>query len=130
MPPLILQNGLPITLAYSDALFPRVPAVGDETKISHPYSVSDSLPWRIKRKTSAEEQGEKERDSLHRLFAIDGRTEDVRKHWEKLKVANESQEWGENKGGKYKGAKGGEEASHAFLPAIFFCHSKLFDLVL
>ena len=41
-------------------------------------------------------------------------------------MANVSQEWDENKAGKYKGAKGGEKASHTFLPAIFFCYSKLF----
>jgi len=57
MPPLILQNGLPIIVAYSDALFPRALAVGDETKISYPSSsFSDSLPegsrgkWLLKSK--------------------------------------------------------------------------------
>lgn len=78
----------------------------------------------------AEEQREKERDSLHHFFAIDMRTEDVRKRWEKLKAANISQKRGENTAGKYKGGKGDEEASRTFQSAIFFCHSKLLVLYL
>lgn len=71
------------------------------------------LPWRIKRKMLAGEQGEKERDSLH----PSERTDDIREHWEKLEVESVRQEWGEKEAGKHKDAKGGEEVSHTFLPA-------------
>lgn len=64
----------------------------------------------------AGERGEKERDSFH----PSERTDDVRKHWEKLKVENVRQERGENEAGKHKDAKGGEEVSHTFLPAQNF----------
>ncbi|RMC07979.1 hypothetical protein DUI87_15451 [Hirundo rustica rustica] len=50
------------------------------------------LPQRIKRKMLAGEQGEKEKDTLH----PSERTDDVRKHWDKLKVENVMQERGEN----------------------------------
>lgn len=73
MPPLILLSGLPIILAYSDDLFPRVLAVGDKIKISSPYSISDSSLKRQRGKSLLK------RDSLHHLSAIDRRTEDVRK---------------------------------------------------
>lgn len=64
----------------------------------------------------AGEQAEKEKSSFH----PSERTDDVRKHWEKLKVENVRQEQGENEAGKHKDAKGGEEVSHTFLPAQNF----------
>lgn len=45
-----------------------------------------------------ESKGEKERDSLQ----PSERRDDVRKHWEKLKVANVWEERGENEAGKQR----------------------------
>lgn len=104
------QKALPSTLAYPDSL------CGDETKISSPYSGLDASPEGERWKRLLGSKEKRKRDSLH----PSGRTDDVREHWEKLKVESVRQERGENEAGKHKDAKRGEEVSHAFLPAQTF----------